>query len=224
MNNPPLAALFDMDGVLVDNHRFHAESWQQFATCYGRSITPEQYAQYINGRVAADSLPYVMQRTLLAEEIHTLTEEKEAIYRELYAPTLAPTPGLISFLTELKQQGVPMAVGTSAPVSNIAFTLDGTGIREFFSAVVDASMISRGKPDPEIYLTAAQRLGVSPDRCVVFEDAFSGIEAGLRAGMRVVALATTHTREELAHTGAHLIIDDFGGITLSVLMRTMKFS
>lgn len=209
MNNPPLAALFDMDGVLVDNHRFHADSWQQFATRYGRSIMPEQYAQYINGRVAADSLPYVMQRTLLADEIHSLTEEKEAIYRELYAPTLAPTPGLIDFLTELQSQGVPMAVGTSAPVSNIAFTLDGTGIRSFFSAVVDASMISRGKPDPEIYLTAAQRLGISPNRCVVFEDAFSGIEAGLRAGMRVVALATTHTREELAHTGAHLIIDDF---------------
>ncbi|TAE23110.1 MAG: HAD family phosphatase [Cytophagales bacterium] len=222
MNNAPFAALFDMDGVLVDNHRFHADSWQQFATRHNRTITLEQYAQFINGRVAADSMPYVMQRTLLSDEVYSLTEEKEAIYRELYAPTLAPTPGLLPFLNKLKAHNVPMAVGTSAPVSNIAFTLDGTGIRPFFSAIVDASMIQRGKPDPEIYLTAGQRLGLPPNRCVVFEDAFSGIEAGLRAGMTVVALATTHTRAELAHTNPHLIIDDFTQITYETLIELLN--
>ena len=90
---------------------------------------------------------------------------------------------------------------------------DGLPLRPFFDAVVDASMIHRGKPDPEIYLTAAQRLGVEPGRCVVFEDALAGIEAGIRAGMQVVALATTHTHEELADTGAALIVDDFTQLT-----------
>jgi beta-phosphoglucomutase len=222
MTTLPLAALFDMDGVLVDNHRFHTDAWQQFATRHGRTITTEQYAQFINGRVAADSMPYVMQRPLSATELSELAEEKEAIYRELYAPELVPTPGLIAFLTDLKVHNVPMAVGTSAPVSNIAFTLDGVGIRPYFSTIVDASMIQKGKPDPEIYLTAAQRLGVAPARCVVFEDAFSGIEAGLRAGMIVVALATTHTRHELASTNAHLIVDDFTQINQKLMSELVN--
>lgn len=218
MKNGSIAALFDMDGVLVDNHRYHADSWRQFATRHGHSVTADQYAQFINGRISADSMPYVMQRPLSASELSALTEEKEAIYRDLYTPSLAPTPGLLDFLDELTAQTVPMAVGTSAPVSNIAFTLNGTGIRGYFAAVVDASMIQHGKPDPEIYLTAAQRLGVVPERCVVFEDAFSGLEAGLRAGMTVIALATTHTRDELKQTNAHLIIDDFTQLTYAQLV------
>ncbi|GAA4404388.1 beta-phosphoglucomutase family hydrolase [Nibrella viscosa] len=219
MSTQPIAALFDMDGVIVDNHRYHTDSWFQFVGRYGLSLTPEQYASYINGRVAADSLPYVFQRSLTPEELVTYTEEKEEIYREMYRANLQPTPGLISFLEELKHNQVPMAVGTSAPVSNISFTLDGIQVRSYFDTVVDASMITRGKPDPEIYLTAAERLGIPPERCVVFEDAFSGIEAGLRAGMRVVALATTHTREELTNTGASLIIADFREINFKQLIE-----
>ena len=222
MTTFPIAALFDMDGVLVDNHRYHTQAWQQFADHHGRSITPGQYARFINGRVAADSMPYVMQRPILADELYALTEEKEAIYRTLYAPNLSPTPGLIEFLEALKTHNVPMAVGTSAPASNIAFTLDGTGIRSYFSAIVDASMIIWGKPDPEIYLAAAHRLGVSSARCVVFEDAFSGIEAGLRAGMAVVALATTHTRDELIASKAQLIIDDFTQLTYEGLVNLVE--
>ncbi len=219
MNTISIAALFDMDGVLVDNHRYHADSWQRFAARHGHSITPDQYAQFINGRVAADSMPYVMQRPLQADELTALTEEKEAIYRDLYAPTLTPTPGLLNFLADLQAHNVPMAVGTSAPVNNIAFTLDGTGIHSYFMHVVDASMIQKGKPDPEIYLTAARRLGIPPTHCVVFEDAFSGLEAGLRAGMTVIALATTHTRDELQGTDAHLIVDDFTQLTYDQLLK-----
>ncbi len=222
MTTFPIAALFDMDGVLVDNHQYHTKSWQQFSERYGRSITSDQYAQFINGRIAADSMPYVMQRPLLADEVVSLTEEKEAIYRELYASAMTPTPGLIPFLTSLQHHKVPMAVGTSAPVSNIGFTLDGIAIRSYFSAIVDASMIHRGKPDPEIYLAAAHRLGVSPERCVVFEDAFSGIEAGLRAGMAVVALATTHSRDELTDTKAQLIIDDFTQLTYEGMVKLVE--
>ena len=218
MRDVSIAALFDMDGVLVDNHRYHTQAWQEFAARHGHTITPDQYAQFINGRVAADSMPYVMQRPLSADELTVLTEEKEAIYRDLYALHLAPTPGLVDFLADLTAHNVPMAVGTSAPVGNIAFTLDGTGIRAYFASVVDASMIQKGKPDPEIYLTAAHQLGVAPARCVVFEDAFSGLEAGLRAGMTVIALATTHTRAELAATNAHLIIDDFTQLTYEKLV------
>lgn len=219
MADASIAVLFDMDGVIVDNHHYHTKSWLQFVARYGRTLTPEQYAMYMNGRVASDSLTYVFQRKLSPDEIIAYTDEKEEIYRAMYQAHLAPTPGLISFLDSLKQHQVPIAVGTSAPVSNISFTLDGIAVRSYFDTVVDASMITRGKPDPEIYLTAAERLGVSPERCIVFEDAFSGIEAGLRAGMRVVALATTHRPEELAHTGANLIINNFTEIDYKRLIE-----
>jgi beta-phosphoglucomutase len=209
---PSWAALFDMDGVLIANTDFHINAWLRFAQQHGFSLTKDQYVENINGRVSADAMAYVFGQPISAGELITLTEEKEAIYRELYRPHLQPTPGLMAFLNELKEQHIPAAVGTSAPESNVRFTLDGLSLRPCFKAIVDASMIQHGKPDPEIYLTAARMTGVEPARCVVFEDALSGIEAGLRAGMAVVALATTHTREELADTGAALIIDDFTGL------------
>ncbi|GAB2592993.1 HAD family hydrolase [Spirosoma areae] len=209
----PFAVLFDMDGVLIDNTNFHINAWLQFSQKHGRPITKDQYIDNINGRVSADAMAYVFQRPISPGELIVLTEEKEAIYRELYRPHLQPAPGLLEFLSALQGQQIRLAVGTSAPESNVRFTLDGLPLRPYFDAVVDAGMIHRGKPDPEIYLTAAERIGVLPARCVVFEDAFAGIEAGLRAGMAVVAVATTHTRAELTNTGASLIVDDFIGLT-----------
>lgn len=206
-----------MDGVLVANTDFHINAWLQFAQRHGFPLTKKQYVENINGRVSADAMAYVFRRPISADELITLTEEKEAIYRELYRPYLQPIPGLIEFLEALQEQHIPAAVGTSAPESNVRFTLDGLSLRPYFNAVVDASMIQHGKPNPEIYLKAAQKLGVAPAHCVVFEDALAGIEAGLRAGMTVVALATTHTREELVDTGAALIVDDFTGLTIQAV-------
>ncbi|WP_420147872.1 HAD family hydrolase [Spirosoma sp.] len=215
------AALFDMDGVLIDNTDFHINAWLQFAQKHDRPLTKEQYVENINGHVSADAMAYVFQRPISPGELIVLTEEKEAIYRELYRPHLAPAPGLLEFLNALKAQHVRLAVGTSAPESNVRFTLDGLPLRSYFDAIVDASMIQRGKPDPEIYLAAARRVGVEPDKCVVFEDAFAGIEAGIRAGMKVVALATTHTREELADTGVSLIVDDFTELTVEAVQNIL---
>jgi len=209
MSQFSVAALFDMDGVLVDNMAYHIRAWRAFAERHGRTLTLDEYYRHVNGRVAADALPFVLGRPLAAAEVEPLTEEKEADYRRLYAAHRQPTPGLLPFLERLKAARVGLAVGTSAPQSNIDFTLDGAGLRPFFDAVVDASMVTRGKPDPEIYLRAAAELGVEPGRCVVFEDAYAGIEAGLRAGMRVVALATTHTPDELAGRGAVRIVRNF---------------
>lgn len=206
-----------MDGVLVDNANFHINAWLQFSARHGRPITKDQYLDNINGRVSADAMAYVFGRPVVADELSTFTEEKEGIYRELYGPHLRPTPGLRPFLGALKAENVRLAVGTSAPVSNVNFTLDGLSLRPYFHAIVDAGMIRQGKPNPEIYLTAAERVGIDPARCVVVEDALAGIEAGLRAGMTVVALATTHTREELERSGANLIVADFTELTVDAV-------
>ena len=218
----PFAVLFDMDGVLVDNTNFHINAWLQFSQRHGRPITKDQYLENINGRVSADAMAYMFGRTVSPGELVLFTEEKEGIYRELYGPHLQPTPGLLPFLDALKARNVRLAVGTSAPVSNVYFTLDGLPLRPYFDAIVDASMIRHGKPNPEIYLTAAGRVGIDPARCVVFEDAFAGIEAGLRAGMAVVALTTTHTRDELTDSGAALIIDDFTELTVDAVRALVE--
>ena len=214
---PPFAALFDMDGVIVDNTNFHINAWLQFSQRHGRPITKDQYLENINGRVSADAMAYTFGRTVSADELVEFTEEKEGIYRELYGPHLQPAPGLLPFLDALKAENVRLAVGTSAPVSNVLFTLDGLPLRPYFDAIVDASMIRHGKPNPEIYLTAADRVGIDPARCVVFEDALAGIEAGVRAGMNVIGLTTTHTRAELNDSGAALIVDDFTALTVDAV-------
>ncbi|QIP14160.1 HAD family phosphatase [Spirosoma aureum] len=222
MPDVPFAALFDMDGVIVDNTDFHINAWLQFAQQKGIPLTRDQYIDHINGRVSADAMAYVFQRPIQPGELIVLTEEKEAIYRELYRPHLQPAPGLISLLEALKARNVPTAIGTSAPMSNVHFTLDGLLLRPYFDTVVDASMVKHGKPDPEIYLKAAERVGVEPTRCVVFEDAFAGIQAGLRAGMAVIAVATTLTRDELASSGASLIVDDFIGLTVDAIREVVN--
>lgn len=215
--HPPVAALFDMDGVLVDNIDFHVNAWLHFAQDHGRPLTKEQYLEHINGRVSADAMAYVFGRPLPPDELNAMTEEKESTYRKLYGPHLQPASGLRAFLDVLKAAGVRLAVGTSAPLSNVSFTLDGLNLRHYFDAVVDATMVQHGKPDPEIYRKAAECVGVEPARCVVFEDAFAGIEAGERAGMKVIALATTHTPGELTGTGASLIVPDFTGLTVATI-------
>ena len=214
-DHQPWAVLFDMDGVIVANTDYHVTAWLNFSARHNRPLTMPQYFENINGRTSTDAMTYTFGRSVSGDELAELTEEKEAVYRDLYRPHLQPTPGLTDFLDALKAANVRLAVGTSAPQSNVGFTLDGLSIRPYFDAVVDASMIQHGKPNPEIYLTAASRVGVEPARCVVFEDAFAGIEAGIRAGMAVVAVATSHTRAELQTTGASLIVDDFTGLTVA---------
>jgi HAD superfamily hydrolase (TIGR01509 family) len=138
----------------------------------------------------------------------------------LYAAEMAPLPGLIDFLRELKSAGMRAVVATSAPRSNTDFLLDGLKIRPLFDAVIHAGHVTRGKPEPEIYLTAASRVGCRPDACVVFEDAMAGIEAGRRAAMTVIGVATTFAPEKLA--GARLVIKDFREINVARLNELLQ--
>jgi beta-phosphoglucomutase family hydrolase len=211
------AVIFDMDGVVVDNISYHFDAWRQFAARYGRSLSDDELTRYVNGRVAREVLEYLFRQALTDEEVHRYTEEKEGVYRDLYRPHLAPTEGLLSFLETLRTNSIPTAVATSAPYSNIDFTLGGTGTRTYFREIVDARHVKRGKPDPEIYLQAADRLGMPPDRCIVIEDALLGVQAGLAAGMKVIGITTTHSADELSNT--HLVIDDFRALSLPVLRQ-----
>jgi HAD superfamily hydrolase (TIGR01509 family) len=195
-----------MDGVIADNMGYHTRAWELFIRKHAPHLGIGDVTPHY-GKTNADLMGFVLGRALVPEEVERYGEEKERLYRDLYTGNMAPLPGLFDLLEGLREGGVRTAVATSAPKSNVDFLLDGLGIRRCFDLVIDATGVKKGKPDPEIYLKSAHLLGCKPAACVVFEDALAGVEAGRRAGMKVVGVATTLPPERLP--GTDLIIRDF---------------
>lgn len=208
------AALFDMDGTLVDNTLAHMRAFEIFCARYGVTGWKEKLSQAF-GMGNDDIMRLIMPAELIRERgLASLAEEKEAIYREIYAPEIRPVKGLVPLLESLRAAGVRCAVGSSGCRANVDFVLEKCRIGEFFDARISGDRVTRCKPDPEIYLTAAAALGMAPAECVVFEDAKAGIESARRAGVgRVVALATTLPREVLEReTDADVIGETFADL------------
>lgn len=205
------AILWDMDGVLVDNSSFHEKSWIEFCQLKGFNISQNDMQTHVFGRTNRDCMDFVARDyNLSQQEKDNLGEEKEALYRQMYARFIKPVDGLYEFMALCKSKNIKNALATSACRSNIDFTLKHLKLENFFDTQVDASMVKAGKPDPEIYILAAHKLGVLTENCLVIEDSLAGIRAGLDSGAKVLALPTTHTKSEIAH--ADKIIDDFRAI------------
>ena len=201
------AVLFDMDGVVIDNLPYHVDAWLLYCERHGIHLTREIFYKDLNGLNSKDTFEWLLKREITREEIIEMEEEKEEIYRGFYKPFLSPAPGLMDFLALLKANGIKTALGTSAGPGNIDFILDGLGIRAEFDAVIGGAEVTKGKPDPEIYVRAAGLVHVRPEDCWVIEDSLQGIEAGLSAGMKVVGMTTSHSSQELSHT--HITSPDF---------------
>ena len=199
------AVIFDMDGVIVNNHHYHYKAFQAFCKKYNFPLTENYYKENFNGRVMAEIVEIIFNEKLSREDVLKYEEEKEKMYRELYAPDIKPVDGLTDFLKELKDNGIPTAIATSAPTKNVEFTMKHTGVDKYIDVIVDSSGVTKGKPDPEIYLKAARLINMPPENCLVFEDAILGIKAGKGAGMKVIALATTHAKEELKDHSQQII-------------------
>ena len=196
-----------MDGVIVDNHEYHFKAWMEFADRYGFELNEEIYRDQFNGKTNRDLFNMIFDDPT-DEDIETYSEEKETLYRDLYFEALAPHTGLLDFLASLKRSRVKIALATSAPTENVDWTLDNLQLRPFFDVIIDGTEVENGKPDPEIYLMACDKLEIDPKFCVVFEDSFAGIEAGLGAECMVVAVATSHEDWELQGK-TEFIIHDF---------------
>ncbi len=201
------AVLFDMDGVVVDNLPFHVDAWLLFCERHGIPLTREIFYRELNGMNSKDTFEWFYKRDMTREEVVVLEEEKEILYRGFYQAHMKPANGLLVFLKALRHHGIKTALATSAGPGNIDFIVDGLGIRDQFDAIIGGAEVRKGKPDPEIYLKAAELVGVAPADCWVIEDSLQGIAAGLNAGMRVVGITTSHTAAELSHT--QLIAADF---------------
>jgi len=205
------AVFFDMDGVLVNNNPVHIEAWKIYAERLHFELTPEKIKNDLYGRTNADAFRRLYRDDLVEESYKILSQEKEALYREIYQPRIKPVPGLIDFLIAMKENNVPLAIATSAIPENVEFVTHELDIKGFFSVIVNEIHVTKGKPDPQVYLLTAEKLGFEPSRCVVIEDSLSGVRSGLSAGCQVIGLTTTHSKEELSHT--NLVIDDFRELT-----------
>ena len=216
------AFIFDMDGTLADTMPYHQLAWDALFSDMGITVNRDEFFQWSAGLTNREILPRLLGHDFPRDKLLAASEKKEAHYRDLYRPALATINGAVPFLQRTRDAGYLRAVGTAAPPGNVELVLDGLHLRDYFQTVVGAVDVSRGKPDPEIFLRAAENLGAVPADCVVFEDAPAGIEAARRAGMRCVVVTTTLSRAQIKAMGdavAHVthVIDDFTDPSLDSL-------
>ena len=214
------SVIFDMDGVIVDTNPYHVAAWQKFCVDHRIELSPAVMKESIFGRTSNDALSFLFGNDLEPALRDLFAHEINGSFRSLYLPHIKPVKGLVDFLFSLRQAGISCAIATSAPTVNVDFVLHHTGLRKYFDVIVDVNFISKSKPDPEIYLTAASFLRRDPVDCIVFEDSISGVTAAKRAGMKVIGLTTTHSPEELEQTD--LTIPDFSLIKVSELYQLVR--
>lgn len=202
MNSRIHALIFDCDGVVVDSNRLHVETWRETAAAHGYPMADPEHIGKCGLRTIA-VIRELLRWPVDEAEAVALGEEKERRYRDrIRAGGIAPIPGVRETLEKAAALGIPCALGSSAPPENARLCLDALDLARFFRAVVTGGDVARGKPHPDIFLAAAGKLGVPPAECLVIEDAPAGVEAAHRAGMRAIALLTSHTPEELAAADA----------------------
>jgi len=209
--------IFDWDGVIIDSSDFHEASWERLAEHEGKELPPGYFKKGFGMRNET-IIPEILQWTNDPQEVQRLADLKEQFYRAvMIRQGISPLPGVRPLLKSLRDHGIKCAVGSSTPLLNITTALNLLGLRDSFDAIVAAEDVTRGKPDPQVFLVAAQKIGMPPYRCVVFEDALAGIDAGRKAGMKVVAVATTNPPDRL--TLAHRIVQRLDEISVDALER-----
>ena len=202
------AVLFDMDGTLVDSIPFHQEAWLRFLGNHGIHLRPEHFHAQNHGTIH-EMIGRFFPQVKSLEKRAELGEEKELIFRKTYQPHLKEVPGLSLFLRELQDHDISIHLATMGDQNNIDFTLEGLGIRNFFDTVTGGHEVLKGKPDPEIFMKSLEKTGLKNDECLVFEDSGGGIRAALAAGLKVIGIATSHTRRELIEMGCETAFTDF---------------
>ncbi len=208
---PFRAAIFDLDGTIVDNMPLHVEAFAIFASRHGLPPLTLADRRRLDGKRNREIFPDLFGRALSREELRAFEAEKESLYRSLSAGRLAPLPGFDRLTADLRARAVPVAIATSAPPENVRHTLREIGLDPASLVIARGDEVARGKPWPDVFLEAAARLGVAGEECVAFEDAPIGIAAAAAAGMRTVAVTTSFQAADLARHDPppHHVVSDF---------------
>jgi len=203
----PQAAIWDVDGTLVDTAELHFRAWDRLCRELNTPFSRADFAATF-GQRNPEIIPTLFRRPVDSAESAQLGDRKEAYYREAAQQGVQLLPGVKELLASLQSAGFGQGIGSSAPRANLELILELTGAAKFFTAVVAMEDTTRGKPDPEVFLTAARKVGVEPACCVVFEDAIAGVQAAKAAGMKCVAVTFVghHPAEKLRAAGADRVV------------------
>ncbi|SEF30402.1 HAD family phosphatase [Variovorax sp. NFACC27] len=215
------AFIFDMDGTMIDSMPWHARSWVEFVARHGLELDVSDILARTTGRTGTECMRELFERELSDAECQAMVHEKEEIYRAMFSDNFTEVAGFTAFAKAAVARGLKVAVGTAGDKGNIEFAMSRLKMDPLPLAIVGGDEGFSGKPTPAIFLEAARRIGVAPERCIVFEDAPFGIEAARRGGMRAVAVCSTHTAAELA--GPHVIaaVRDYDELAHSNFLETL---
>jgi len=220
-NNVHQAIIFDLNGTMVDDMKYHTEAWHSIINGHlGGDISLEALKKEMYGKNEELLVRVFGTEKFTTAQMQELSLEKERRYQEAFLPQLKLIDGLPQFLERAKENGIKMGIGSAAILFNIDFVLDNLGIRHYFDAIVSADDVQQSKPDPETFLKVAAALGVDPKYCTVFEDAPKGVEAAAIAGMHSVVLTTMHQPIEFdAYKNILFFINDYTDDKLNIFWK-----
>jgi beta-phosphoglucomutase len=217
------AVIWDVDGTLVDTAELHFQAWTDLCRRHNLTFTREDFVRTF-GRRNAEIIPQIVGPGCTDAEVADLSEQKEELYRAAARRGVALLPGAGKLLKELHAAGFKQAIGSSAPRANLDLILDLTDTARTFEAISSAEDTRRGKPDPEVFQVAAGKLGVSPSRCVVMEDAVAGVQAAKAGGMKCIAVrfAGHHPEAALAAAGADLVVPSLEQVSVETVRQVLQ--
>lgn len=212
------AAIFDLDGTLVDNMMVHHRAWQQILKEQGLELSIEEVKEKIHG-INEEILERIFGDRFSVDERKRISEEKEARYRQVFLNDLKLIKGAENLINKFWYHNIPMAIASAAPLVNVEFVLNNLNLQPYFKEILHAGSVSNGKPHPEIYLKTAKQLGVQPERCIIFEDSPTGAKAASNAGVPVVVIKTTHDEPDFEGIdGIMEFIHDFEELELKKIL------
>ena len=212
-------AVFDWDGVVIDSSVAHERAWQSLAKEESLPLPADHFKRGF-GKRNEIIIPEILGWSNDPAEVRRLSQKKEAHYRVIAREGhIRLLPGAKELTTRLNELGIPCVIGTSTHKENLALSFELFDLGHLFQGAIASEDVSRGKPDPEVFLKACALAGGDPSRSFVFEDSFSGLQAGLAGGFITIALATTHAREALVSQNAHRIINNLSEVDPQWLAR-----
>ena len=217
---PPYSAfIFDMNGTMVDDMHYHELAWYKILVNELKAnLSREEVKHQMYGKNEEMLERVFGAHKFSKEEVDDIAGRKEARYREEFLPDLKLIKGLDSLLIKAKANNIGLAIGTAAIPANVDFILSNLKLWEYFPVIITADDVSTSKPHPDVFLKAAERLSIAPDRCIVFEDSPKGIEAARRAGMQAVGITSYHSAEELKNDNVLCIVNDYSDPILNQLI------
>jgi beta-phosphoglucomutase len=217
----PGAVIWDVDGVLLDSAEQHRQAWHRLAAEEGVAFTDADFWATFGMR-NADITPRFYGPNLTPKRIQALADRKEAYYRELLRAQAAPLPGARELLVALHAAGYRQAIGSSAPLENVQVIVELLDLAPYFEATISGERVARGKPAPDIFLAAAETLGVPPARCLVIEDAPAGVAAAHAGGMRCLAVRRTGQADAPGLEAADLVVDSLTQVDVSTVAKLLS--